>query len=354
MTRARCTASRALVLLGVVMLESGVLRVTARERRQAGGDCGDRCTAAQWCNEDSVCTEMVAEGDSCDPNLRSNLCDTGLDCVPTTDLTGSVCTATYNEPPSASDKGDCVLPDGHVVRNHEPVPKGHGTSGPCMDCICNDGSLDCTTPSCPVLPSQCQYGPAQRHKNSCCLACPAGLYHNECHCTGLNEPVCASNNKTYRNQCEAECLNLTVLSSGKCAGDCPCPTEHLTPMCGSDGKVYPSLCHAEQCSLVSSAFLFQCTTPSTSTSAPVAAAGSLHGSGPASGSNTRFGMLFGVTAGIVVACAAVFAALRYRRKSSAPRPWRGSEPLSFALFNNDEFNHNDEDYVVYDGTDPVV
>lgn len=39
-----------------------------------------------------------------------------------------------------------------------------------------------------------------------------------CFCTQQYDPVCGTDNKTYGNQCEANCQNVQV----ECTGECPC------------------------------------------------------------------------------------------------------------------------------------
>lgn len=77
-------------------------------------------------------------------------------------------------------------------------------------------------------------------------------------CREVYEPVCASDNKTYDNECffqykkcSTKDETLTIVAKGECssasgssASECPkaCPTI-WDPVCGSDGKSYSSECH---------------------------------------------------------------------------------------------------------------
>jgi len=71
-----------------------------------------------------------------------------------------------------------------------------------------------------------------------------------CVCPKLLNPVCGSNNKTYTNECEANCKKITVFTSGECQGKkptegpCICP-KLINPVCGSNGKTYNNECEAK-------------------------------------------------------------------------------------------------------------
>lgn len=86
------------------------------------------------------------------------------------------------------------------------------------------------------------------------------------HCNGIYEPVCGTDNKTYRNDCvllrnacEEPSLNLEVKSIGVCESDqikngtpedpLDCPLfchRMLRPVCGSDNQTYNNECLLKQ------------------------------------------------------------------------------------------------------------
>ncbi len=64
-------------------------------------------------------------------------------------------------------------------------------------------------------------------------------------CTQQYRPVCATNDKTYANACQASRAGATIRHSGECGrGDGLMCTQQYQPVCGTDGKTYSNDCHA--------------------------------------------------------------------------------------------------------------
>lgn len=64
-----------------------------------------------------------------------------------------------------------------------------------------------------------------------------------CDCPVFKNPSIGADSQTYVNQCWANCLNVTVVSTGKCEKECFC-SNNASPVCGLDGVTYTNVCYA--------------------------------------------------------------------------------------------------------------
>jgi len=90
--------------------------------------------------------------------------------------------------------------------------------------------------SCPRV--VCTRGFYKKHfKHICCPRCV------RCKCPREFDPVCATNNVTFRNACDAKCQGFVVKHLGSCTQPCKgvCP-KFVKPVCGRDGKTYRNKC----------------------------------------------------------------------------------------------------------------
>ncbi|XP_045167377.2 reversion-inducing cysteine-rich protein with Kazal motifs-like [Mercenaria mercenaria] len=94
----------------------------------------------------------------------------------------------------------CVLDTG-VIDSGE-----HYTTG-CSDCVCHGGEKICSQRQCPAtaVVNQLEFADVQN-----------------CQCSRKYKPVCASNGKTYPNQCISRCAGQTLFSQGPCNVYDPC------------------------------------------------------------------------------------------------------------------------------------
>jgi len=83
-------------------------------------------------------------------------------------------------------------------------------------------------------------------------------YYGECvqrcpgFCTEVYEPVCGSNDKTYSNSCELDVFNcangarISIEHYGECFAPCPvCDPFDVTPVCASDNETYMNECYLQ-------------------------------------------------------------------------------------------------------------
>ncbi|XP_060563740.1 reversion-inducing cysteine-rich protein with Kazal motifs-like [Ruditapes philippinarum] len=96
--------------------------------------------------------------------------------------------------------GHCTLDNG-VIESGE-----HFTTG-CSDCVCHAGEKICSQRQCPAMSvvNQMEFADVQN-----------------CQCSRKYKPVCASNGKTYPNQCISRCAGQTLFSQGPCNVHDPC------------------------------------------------------------------------------------------------------------------------------------
>jgi len=75
------------------------------------------------------------------------------------------------------------------------------------------------------------------YKHTCCPRCIP------CKCSRYFDPVCSTNGITFRNSCEAKCLQFTIKHKGACNKPCDgrCPA-FIKPVCGKDKKTYRNRC----------------------------------------------------------------------------------------------------------------
>jgi len=85
-------------------------------------------------------------------------------------------------------------------------------------------------------------------KVGCQGNCPCQKRMKPCACTFDYRPVCGINGRTYGNKCGADCPDIEVACNGECPCTTPRPcrcTRERKPVCGKDGKTYSNKCMAE-------------------------------------------------------------------------------------------------------------
>lgn len=128
---------------------------------------------------------------------------------------------------------------------------------------------ECTTdPNCPCISVPVCGSDGRTYRNICYLQYESrqnelkGLprillksigpcQQDRCICPLNVAPVCASNDKTYSNECLLQCENrrrrelgqpqLIKLYDGECKVGCACDKRY-NPVCGSDGNTYANMC----------------------------------------------------------------------------------------------------------------
>lgn len=160
----------------------------------AGKECGDACTLCDPADRDCVETLVVK---ACDPNGA---------CVP--------------DQPGLCGGGQQCTYDGETYEPGESFPAGDG----CNTCTCaEDGSVACTLIACPDVCG----GPdgltcaADEYCNYPIGSCGAGGATGVCElrpvlCPDIYEPVCACDDKTFGNACEAAAEGKSLAQLGPC------------------------------------------------------------------------------------------------------------------------------------------